>query len=195
MRIGLDMDEVLAQFLASFIAHHNKEYNTNHRLEDINDYGLWKVWGGTVQELSERIGKFFLSDDIHNIMPVNMAQEIIRELKKDNELYVITARHDTARIQTEKWLEKHYPSTFKGIHFSNDSLKTNSSGKSKAELCKDLNIDVMIEDLLSFAKQISKANIPVILIDYPWNKSEAMKKVFRVGGWKEIPDVLLTLKK
>jgi 5'(3')-deoxyribonucleotidase len=55
MRIGLDMDEVLAQFLASFIVFHNERYNTEYKLEDIDEFELWKVWGGSREEISERI--------------------------------------------------------------------------------------------------------------------------------------------
>ncbi|MFT4309181.1 MAG: 5' nucleotidase, NT5C type [Candidatus Woesearchaeota archaeon] len=188
MKIGLDMDEVLAQFLATFIIYHNDKYNTNHRLEDIDEFELWKVWGGKKGEIGERIKQFIKDGGVSSLSPVPNAQKIIMELKKDHELFVITARHDSGRLLTEKWLEEHYPEAFMDVHFSNDSHKDNESQKSKADICTELGIDIMVEDSYEFAHTIASVNIPVLLLDYSWNRNKPpTHNIYRVYSWNDIP--------
>jgi uncharacterized HAD superfamily protein len=191
MKIGLDMDEVLAQFLVTFIVYHNEKYNTNYRMEDIDEFELWKVWGGTKEEIAERIRLFVDEGMVLKLTPVPLAQQIIEELKKDNELYVITARHDSGRETSEKWLEEHFPETFNEIHMSIDSHKENGSGKTKAEICKDLQIDIMVEDSFPFASSIALSGTPVILLNYSWNiKNGELENIYRAKDWSEIPQLI-----
>jgi uncharacterized HAD superfamily protein len=196
MRIGLDMDEVLAQFLATFIVYHNEKYNTNHRLEDVHEFELWKVWGGTKEEIAERIRQFVVEGRVLTLPPVPMAQMIIESLKEDNELFVITARHDAGRESSEKWLEEHFPETFREVHMSNDAHKENSSNKTKADICKDIGIDIMIEDSYLYAEGIAAEGIPVILLNYSWNISKPhTDNIFRARDWSEVPKVISSIMK
>lgn len=50
MRIGIDLDDVLAEFLEALIAYHNERYGTTLRTEDFMVYRFWEVWGGTRDE-------------------------------------------------------------------------------------------------------------------------------------------------
>ena len=74
---------------------------------------------------------------------------------------------------------------------SNDSHPENGSGKSKAEICKDLNIDVMVEDSYTYSERIAKFGIPVILLNYSWNINKPeTENIYRAKDWSEVPELI-----
>jgi len=43
MKIGIDLDEILAEFLTAAIQYHNNIYNTNFTKEQFHSYKFWEV--------------------------------------------------------------------------------------------------------------------------------------------------------
>ena len=102
-------------------------------------------------------------------------------------MYVITARTEDIIEHTLKWIKKNFPNKFKYVHFAHNPYFGKEKTKSKADFCKDLGIDLLIEDNLDFATEAAKENIRVFLFDAPWNKSKSLpKNIKRVKSWKEI---------
>ena len=63
----------------------------------------------------------------------------------------------------------------------------NTKGKTKGELCKDLNVDLMIEDDPKYAEDCALKGINVLLLDKPWNQNcIEHENIIRVKNWKEI---------
>jgi uncharacterized HAD superfamily protein len=192
MRIGIDVDEVLAETIVSILEHHNEKYKTNFSKEDVLVYELWKTWGGTREESSKKVDEYFESEKFSSLLPIEEAKEVIKSLGKNHELFVVTSRPNMVQKQTIEWLEQHFPSTFKKVLFTNHWDK-NSPNKliTKAELCEKEKIEIMIEDNSSYASECAKVCKKVILMDQPWNRKDTfLKNVIRIHSWKEAEAVI-----
>jgi uncharacterized HAD superfamily protein len=58
--------------------------------------------------------------------------------------------------------------------------------RSKADVCRELGVGVMIEDSMSQAKEIAASGCRVLLLDCPWNQGDLPENVTRIYSWKEI---------
>ena len=64
-------------------------------------------------------------------------------------------------------------------------------GKTKEEICLELNVNFLIEDNMDHALDASERGIKVLLIDSPWNKSKSLNKnITRVNSWKKILTII-----
>ena len=82
MKIAIDIDEVLGQFMKALIEFHNNEYKTNLKLEDFFSYNFWNIWGGTKEEAIQKVYNFHKTNYFKSIIPVKDSQESIKKLKK-----------------------------------------------------------------------------------------------------------------
>jgi uncharacterized HAD superfamily protein len=103
-------------------------------------------------------------------------------LVEKNEIVIITARPARWKEKTDAWVKKYLKIPFK-IFYSSDFHK--ESNKTKAQLCHELGVNVMIEDVEDCAIGCANLNIKVILFDRPWNKKVKHKNIIRVKNWKE----------
>ena len=186
MKIGIDMDEVIAEFLLSFLDFHNEQYGTNLTKDQFESYHLWHAWGGTKEDAIEKVHAFHKTHHFKNIVPVDDAKRVILLLKEKHDLFVITSRQDAVAEETKVWIQAHFPQTFSDVHFTNHFSK-NGSEKRKGDICDRIDIDVMIEDSLDYAKECVRPNRRVFLLDRPWNRSQELSEgIIRVHSWNEI---------
>ncbi|MCF7871860.1 hypothetical protein K9L97_02395 [Candidatus Woesearchaeota archaeon] len=189
MRIGIDIDEVLADLIPQVLIYFNKKENTNHEKENIKKFDLSHLWKTTKNDTIQKIYEFYQSKEFEQTKPVKDSQKIIKKLTKKHELYAITARPELTKEKTVNWIKKHHPNMFKEIHFSNDLVQTTK--KNKTQICKSLKIQVMIEDNLNYAKKIAKTGTKILLLNQPWNQTKKLpENIVRVKNWKEIEQKL-----
>jgi len=193
MKIGIDLDEVLAGFFESFIKYHNKNYGTALRREMLRDYDISKILGIDYDALEPRLEDFYKSEEFKNIRPIEGAIESIPEIREGNELFIVTGRPSRFEKDTLGWINKHFPETFKEVHFSDyDSVYPNEMDKGKN--CKKLGLKFFIEDNLVYAAQCSKNGTRVLLFDAPWNKCsdelESQHRFIRVFSWRDISNTI-----
>jgi uncharacterized HAD superfamily protein len=183
MRIGIDLDDVLADSMPAILEFYNKKYNKNFFVEQVKDFGLWKLLGISKEQMIEEVNEFLYADT--NILPVEYSREIVDELVKNNDLVIITSRTDDMSKPTLAWVSKHFPKKFSEVHFSSNWLK--SIGKTKADICRDLGICLMVEDSIEMANELSSNGIRVLLLDKGWNKSDNLQSnITRISSWKEV---------
>jgi uncharacterized HAD superfamily protein len=186
MKIGIDLDEVLGSFMEDLIRFHNNKYKTSYKLENFFSYKFWNVWGGTKEEAIQKVYDFHEIKYFKEIKPIKDAQESIKKLKENNELFIITSRQNDVIEQTKEWVEKYFPNTFSNIYFTNH-FSQNGDSITKKEVCDELDINILIEDSLEYSLECIKPKRKIFLLDYPWNKSETLpKEIERVYSWKEI---------
>ncbi|MFA5176364.1 MAG: hypothetical protein WC413_03860 [Candidatus Nanoarchaeia archaeon] len=186
MKIAVDLDEVLGEFLFPVLTYYNKLNHKDLKIDQFHCYDFWEVWGGTKQEAIQIVDDFFKKGYSEDIKPIPGAQQAINILKNKHNLIIVTSRWDNLRAHTEKWINKYYPNSFSEIYFSNDFSANNGNVK-KSEICKKLGVNIIIEDNLHYALDCSKEGIISILLDKPWNKqSENYERVFRVNTWDDI---------
>lgn len=176
MKIGIDIDGVITDFVTTFIEVVKEKYNLRFGEEDIREHELYKVLGIRKQEALELINKTLL----HDLQPQRGAVEAIHQLSKSHEIFLITARPPNTGDVTKKWLENHNVKYNKLIYL-------NEGSKDTVEEDLDVVIDDNLVDIMRWEGKVSL----VIVFNHPWNKSLNIKNSFiRAYNWADILDYL-----
>lgn len=187
MKIGIDLDSVLADLMDPLIRFHNERYNKKHTIKDHVTYNLTEVWGVSSEEVLHRIYEFYESPYMDEVLPMSGSVEGVNKLQIVHDLHVITARPYDIEKKTVDWLDRYFPGKFKSIYHTNWVSSTRYKKRNKSELCVEYGVECMIEDHLDFATDIADENIEVLLLDSPWNQSNMLPdKIHRVFTWEEI---------
>lgn len=189
MKIGIDFDDVIADTIEMVARQHNEQYGTQFTREDFHVYDWHVIWGGTREEGIRKADTFFEKDQVKEIAPLKGVAEGLAALKaQGHELYIITGRSKRNVAETERWLEHHFLNVFKSVHYAHFyTLDENAVKRSKLEICRELGVDLMLDDNLETALELADAGMKVILFDQPWNRNVALPEgVTRVKGWEEV---------
>ncbi len=184
--IGIDLDEVLADFNTSFIEFHNKKYNSKLNPNNIKDYFLRNLVDISAEEEMKRLIEFCDTGLLKTVSPFPEAIISVKNLLKNNNLYLITARPNFMEEDTLEWVEKYFPNTFKEVIITSHVL----DGKiEKSEVCLSNNINYMIEDNSYYANECASFGVISFLLTRSWNINDTLKSgVIRVSSWKDIED-------
>jgi len=176
MKIGVDIDGVLANSLPLWVAELNNFFNKSKQLEEIHLYDIHKTY-----QISQRDLKVFLEHRGRYLMkspePMTGASYYLGRIKQSHEIFIITARDKKYWDETQGWLKKH------GLPY--DELLLLGS-HDKKESCLERNVKVLVEDTLEIGAEVSSAGIPVLLLDAPYNQGDLPELVYRKRSWDEI---------
>ncbi|NPE27187.1 hypothetical protein HNV12_04265 [Methanococcoides sp. SA1] len=186
IKIAIDIDEVLAEQLESVVEFYKQETGVFIPKEKFSSYNWWETWGISKEEAIGVDGRFKESDMFESLRVVEGSIEAIEKLNKDNSLVVITARPSDFENKTLGWLGENYGDSFDEVLHSSDFHVENGEQKSKVEFCKDLGVDLIIEDNLEYSLKCAEGGIKVLLLDKPWNQGDLHENIFRCGDWGEI---------
>ena len=193
MKIGIDIDGVLNNMHEFIIEYGTKLCNElgKYKLENINaqystEIFLWS------DEVAHKLWDKFGYELYVRSSPRTFASEVIKKLKKDNnEIYIITARHNNddwfppelrqnVEDITIKWLNENEVIYDKICFTSND----------KAKVCQELGIDIMIEDTPENIDMLLDVT-NVFIFDTPYNRFDKYKDVTRVCSWYDVYNKLI----
>lgn len=191
LRIAVDIDEVLAQHNRELALWHNKTYGTQHTAETYFTDKWWHVWD-TTYEAAEKRALVFYEDRPHSrLAPVPGANQALQKLKQAYSLSIVTVRRQRVIEDTQSWLATYFPDLFDDVHFVHfwDSYDK----RTKAELCKDIGADYLIDDSVKHCNLAQQAGIQAILFgDYSWNRSGNIEPgVKRAHDWSKVTRILL----
>lgn len=184
--IAIDIDEVLAPHNATLAEFHNKNFGTNHSVEDYSD-DWHRIWGVDSEEGERRAQAWLNSKEMENMQPLPDAEEVLRELKADYRLLVVTGRRFQLVDSTERWVNKHYPGLFEGVTFVG-LWEFRGSVHDKAATCLELGVDYIVDDSTKQAIACANAGLKSILFgDYSWNRDAVLPaRVTRVNDWSGV---------
>lgn len=186
MKIVIDLDDTLLNFIDAIADFHNSVYGTSLTRDSFHSYNFWEVWGGTKEEAIEKVEIFFKSKYFNKMRVIEGAREFVDELKKDNELYIVTARPDSADEITRLSIDFFFPNSFKGVYLSNRFGK-NGVSRTKKDICDIINPDVVIEDSADYANELVKDGRKVFLFNRRWNVDKVVRQeVIRVNFYEDI---------
>ncbi|VVB51499.1 5' nucleotidase, deoxy (Pyrimidine), cytosolic type C protein (NT5C) [uncultured archaeon] len=176
MKIGVDIDGVISDFIKNFRVIVREAYNIDLQEQDIYVHDLNLVLGISKIEAFDLVLKCLTQD----LELIEGAKEGLIQLYKDHEVYILTARPKELNGRTEKWLKKNNIPYHKLIHL-------NEGNKHMV----DVRLDIIIEDNLTDAiNWIGKSKV-ILVYDHFWNKSLNIGKLFkRVHSWTEIIDII-----
>lgn len=188
MKIGLDLDDVLASFQVKWLSFHNKVYKTKIKYKDVTCFNLAIVFDLDEQTVWKRIHEFYESDEFKSIKPVPGAVSSVKALAKKHELFVVTARKTSLRKITEEWLFMHFGKIFNGIVLTNLASENASDiAVPKEVACANLGIEIFVDDSPGYAQKINAKGVKTLLFNKPWNSLETMpSSITRVKSWREI---------
>jgi uncharacterized protein len=174
--LGIDIDGTLSEYF-SFLPYLNQLLKTDVKPEQLIQYDLHEIFGMEYET-------FFSLFDEHSIplyrdsKPRSCAQEELGWMDQRYRIVYITARYHLYRDLTHEWLCRHgFP--------NRDIICTGSHDKLQA--IQDQHVELMVEDRLENALDIwGKLNVPVYLLDTPYNQGELSKGIVRVKNWHEI---------
>lgn len=168
--IGFDVDGVLADFHTLYIDHINRQKGTSFSVADITVYELWGALPITMEETFAHIHTLF-SEHADSIKPYAAMVPLVRKLAFQHTLFAVTARAAKFEQATVNFLNAHYPSCFSKVYHSDKPKKLDGG---KDVICRDMRLDLFVEDCAAYANAIAAVDIPVFLIEKPWNGTQPL---------------------
>ncbi len=173
MNLGFDIDGVISNFTTQFTDIIQRKYGFRLTDRDMYSYDVNLVLGITKDEVADIVTETLKSD-----LPLNpMAKETLDKLASEgHNIFLLTARSDALIDHTSRWLN------LKGVtHNGLFHLKTGE------KYLADISVDIVVEDNLEEALELTRKVKHVLLYDQPWNKTKNIKGLLkRVHDWSEI---------
>ena len=194
VKIGIDIDNVLAESYPAYLTRFNSQFGVEIKMEEIREFYFLDRFvkdekGDKRMEMVKFIDELMLDSQFQtNIPPIEDSIGVIKKWSKlGYQIHFVTARPVTIRKMTEDWLNKHgymVPGAKLDLY---DNKKHINDTDFKREIADKNNINVFIEDAIEIAMGM---DIPVFLLDRPWNKGKLKKNIARVYSWQEIEEKL-----
>jgi len=176
MRVGVDIDGVLADSLPLWVKELNIYFRQNKSLQEMQLQDVCSSY-----EITREDFQGFLLDRSRFLMtspaPLEGASYYLNQLKKAHDIFIVSARDEKFGVETRDWLHK-YSLPYDEI------LLLGSHDKREACLTNDLN--VLVEDTLKISVEVSEAGVPVLLMDAPYNQGILPGLVYRTHSWQDI---------
>ena len=170
MKIGFDIDGVIVDTISNCAKGISKHLGYEVSCEDVV-YRFEEMY--EAHDFWSKNSRVFLC----SIPPYDGVCEHINELIKSHEIYFISARGYEVLEDSKIWFEKHGLPT-ENIYFT--------SGETKTGICKELELDLFIEDSPKNAEEISLTGIPVLLMDTEYNRDYNGEKIVRCKDWDDL---------
>ena len=185
MKIGVDIDGVLADQVAAVLKEIEKDYGRSYSKSDINR-AHWSFEG---IEIWTEISRLLSDPDYVIRVPViEGAREAVRQLsKREHELLVVTARRPHTEEATRRWLREHFPCLTQ-YHHARTGTKHN--------IPCDLLIDDLDLNIVEFVK--SDPERQGILFLHPWSLNDTdigdySDRVFFCPEWGSVVESIAAI--
>lgn len=188
LKIGIDLDDVVFEFVNLLIENYEKEFGKKLLFEDFFSYAFAEVWHLNLEETISFIEQILKKEIVEDMKLCEFSKENILKLSKKNKIYFITSR--IFREGTLESLNKHFSDLDFELVFSSNPY-ANTEGKTKGDLCEELGIDFMIEDCPKHSLICAQKGIKTILLEKPWNKNcENHENLIKLKNWREVLGVI-----
>ena len=187
-KIGLDVDDCICNTLEMDFAYAYYKYKGKIKnIDEIepNHYDVTRLFNIEDGEAFYKEEKTFLLKNV-DMYPKVFVKEVLKKLKeKGFEIYIISARKamfwdGDSKTPLKKWLEK-FEIPYDEVFVEIDN---------KNEVCKNLNIGIMIEDNPGHVQKINNEGIETILIRSEYNKNYSHSLNKFAQSWIEVYKIL-----
>ena len=182
MNIGVDLDGVLfdsERMLDQFAVTYDKAIGGSGIIKP-EELKASKRYGWSKEQTGKFIKTYFVKAEKEAAF-MKDSLEILKKLQSEgHKIFIITSRGLNTDKEIVTTLDRLYglESLFKKVFF----LKNN-----KLEVCKQYNIDVMIDDYYKTVEQIAEAGIPAIYFKWRENLKNVDHPLIKsVSSWKEV---------
>lgn len=179
MRIGIDIDDVLVD-TSKIMKEYIIKLDNN---VDIADH-MEEIMRG---EIPNHIISRFIDNNIINIIDNAQikpnAKEVLERISKNNEIVFVTSRGEE-RFKGSENITLNY---LKRNNIKYDGIIFNAFDKAK--ICKDNNLDVLVDDSVKLCEEAEKEGIRSIVFTSIVNK-DIKTNVKRVDNWLELEKII-----
>ena len=189
MKIGIDIDGVLTDVERWQLDYGSKFYYERYQKEivDFEGYDTNQIFN-VDDKLDKEFWREYFKEYSLNVEARKFANEVIDKLKQDrHQIYIITARGSflshSADVMSIEENHQIVLNWLKNNHINYDKIIF--SPEDKLDICKENNIDLMIEDKVDNINKISKI-IPVICFHAGYNKDCKNSNIIRCYSWYDI---------
>ncbi|MCQ2564248.1 MAG: hypothetical protein MJ152_00045 [Clostridia bacterium] len=192
MNIGLDLDNVITNFDFGLLTAFLKEDKLKRNSGIINknaEYISHGMFDWSKQEIED-----FYASKMENLSATlhpryNCKKVIDKLMQQGHKIYIITYRvaphYKNAKQTTSTWLMQHK------INYTNLVF---AKGKDKTDECKQLKIDVMVDDLFDECKNMAQNGIKCVMMQTKFNIHHKTE-ILTATSWKNLYSIICTIKK
>jgi len=193
-KIAIDIDDVLADNAAGFIAFSNKTWGTTLQAEDYQEHWM-ELWNVGLEE-AERRAKILTDASIFREYAYSeTALPVLLRLSKDYDLCIVTSRRSHTRDDTAAWIHKYYEGLFSDetIHYAgiwDEGITLSGLNRTKADIITELGADYLIDDQLKHCEGVVLTGCKALLFgNYKWNQvNELPEGMARVKDWAAVEE-------
>ena len=191
LKIAIDVDDVLAENAAGFVAFSNQRWSTSLGVDDYDEH--WsKMWNIDNDEVERRATEFHESAVMRDYGHIGGAFSVLQYLSQAHHLAIATSRRLQMREDTLAWISEHFPGIFvnDAIHFAGiwDTVSDTSHSMTKADLIAQIDADILIDDQLKHCIAVAETGRHALLFgDYRWNRQKHLPpRVIRCANWDDV---------
>ncbi len=189
--IAVDFDDVLVNSTELLPSLYNKKYGTSLKFSDMYQSRYDAFGVQTQQEAIRQLQTVMLDPGYTELVPDEIVIQGVHELAKIHELHVITGRAGFLEPYTRKVLDDYFAGCFASLEHTNhfDDGSGEHIRRSKVDVCRQINADVMIDDLPHHLKEILDSGVSEVISfgDYPWSRQiELGNHVVHCRDWTEV---------
>jgi len=191
MKIGVDVDSILADFIPTFLEYVNDKHDTNIKYEDINHWDWLPCDLVDFWDEIENISK--LKSWMISVQPIKGSIFNMKKLSLDHYIKIVSSRYHTAIPTTIEWLYKwdypfdEYIPTIFGVKKTQDVIDC------------DILIDDRTKNIIDYLNSDHSRGIGIIL-DHPWNRDHDKIRefidneiIYICYDWYEIYDIIQSI--
>lgn len=184
LRIGVDVDDVLAESLPGYLDAFRSHFGREVRIED----AAWEIFARYPEIPTSEMWAFYAKleeTDFLGTRPVyTEAADAMRALARaGHRLVVVTGRLSAHQEHTRRLLQN------AGIAGLFDEAVHRDGEKAvdyKPRVVRERGLDLFVEDELHVAAATALVPVPVLLFDRPWNQGTLPQGVTRVTSWDHV---------
>ena len=191
LRIAIDVDDVLAENAAGFVAFSNQRWGTKLTVDDYDEHWA-KMWQVDNDEMRRRAAEYFDSATIRQYGHIGGALDVLERLSSQHHLMIATSRRLHMKHDTLAWVEEHFPNVFSStaVYFAGiwDEPRGDAHAMTKAELVNQIDADVLIDDQLKHCIAVANQGRHGLLFgEYAWNRTRELPDfVTRCPNWRAV---------
>ncbi|MCC7304211.1 hypothetical protein IT418_02245 [bacterium] len=193
MIISFDYDDVLAAFQDGWIDYNRTNYGLKLKYEDFTEFDYSAIMKIPVDEIYRRVYEFYETDYFKNLRPVTNSIEVVKQLAREHELYVLTSRSQEVKEESDRWLEKYFPGMFQEVLFTGQFARDGFNKQvSKSDMCLKYGIQLHIEDAPMHVAALTERGIRVVVLETPWNRQYDFSGslIHRIKSMLELPAII-----
>lgn len=191
MVIAVDFDEVLFLTVLEMIDWYEKEFGFRPDYEDFKNYRFHEAFKTDQDTATVRYIDFANSDHSQNISPLSAAVDVLkRRIGFGDKPFIASSSQVEVVESKQKRIEKFYKGIFHDFHAANHYSLTDGPVCSKADICRQIEAGVMIDDNPKHLLEcVPFVKIPILFGHYPWNRGK-FPGIYRAADWQEVEIIL-----